>query len=141
MRGDGPKAVDWLFRSFQAGHAHPEGTILYWYVEYLDRGKTALARQLLERGARAYPGSEELARELGLVRYKSKDCPGAWDAVARFEPTTQSPDTLNSMGLFQTCLGRRDEAAALFRRSLAIKPEQPGAIQSLKVLQAGSLRE
>ncbi len=55
-RGDGPKAIDWLFRSFQAGHAHPEGTILYWYVEYLDRGKTALARQLLERGAQAYPG-------------------------------------------------------------------------------------
>jgi len=135
MRGDGPKAIDWLFRSFQAGHAHPEGTILYWYVEYLDRGKPAFARQLLERGARAYPGSEELARELGLVRYKSKDCAGAWDAVARFEPATQSPDTLNAMGLFKTCLGRRDEAAALFRRSLAIKPDQPGAIQSLKVLQ------
>ncbi len=137
MRGDGPKAIDWLFRSFQAGHAHPEGTILYWYVEFLDRGKTALARQLLERGAQAYPGSEELARELGLVRYKSKDCPGAWDAVARFESTTQSPDTLNAMGLFKTCLGRRPEAAELFRRSLAIKADQPGAIQSLKVLQSG----
>jgi predicted AlkP superfamily phosphohydrolase/phosphomutase/Tfp pilus assembly protein PilF len=138
MRGDGPKAIDWLFRSFQAGHAHPEGTILYWYVEYLDRGKTALARQLLERGAQAYPGSEEIAREIGLVRYKSKDCQAAWDAVARFEPTTQSPDTLNAMGLFKTCLGRRDEAAALFRRSLAIKPGQPGAVQSLKVLEAAA---
>ena len=28
------------------------------------------------------PASEEIARELGLVHYKSKDCPGAWDAVA-----------------------------------------------------------
>jgi tetratricopeptide (TPR) repeat protein len=135
MRGDGPKAADWLFRSFQAGHAHPEDTILLWYVEYLDRGKAALARQLLERGAQAYPGNENLSRELGLVRYKSKDCPGAWAAVARFEAATQTPDTLNAMGLFKTCLGRRAEAADLFRRSLAIEPDQPGAMQSLKVLQ------
>ena len=137
MRGDGPHAIDWLFRSFQAGHANPEGTILFWYVEYLDRGKGSLARQLIERGAQTYPGSENLARELGLIRYKSQDCPGAWDAVVRFESTTQTPDTLNAMGLFKTCLGRRTEAADLFRRSLAIKADQPGAIQSLKVLQAG----
>ena len=82
------------------------------------------------------PEARSIARELGLVHYKSKDCPGAWDAVARFESTTQSPDTLNAMGLFKTCLGRRDEAAGLFRRSLAIKPDQPGAVQSLKVLEA-----
>ena len=135
MRGDGPKAIDWLFRSFAAGHANPEGTILYWYVEYLDRGKGSLARELLERGAKTYPASETLARELGLVRYKSKDCAGAWDALARFEATTQTPNTLNAMGLFKTCLGQRAQAADLFRRSLTIKADQPGAIQSLKVLQ------
>ena len=136
MRGEGPKANDWLFRSFAAGHANPEGTILYWYVEYLDRGKVAFARDLLERGAKTYPASEPLARELGLMRYRSKDCGGARDALARFETTTQTPDTLNAMGLFKTCLGLRAEAADLFRRSLAIKPDQPGAIQSLKVLEA-----
>ncbi len=138
MRGDGPKAIDWLFRSFQAGHANPEGTILFWYVEFLDRGNGSLAKELLERGAKTYPGSEALARELGLTRYKAKDCAGAWDSVARFQATTQAADTLNAMALFKTCLGRRDEASDLLRRSLAIKPDQPGALQSLKVLQKGS---
>ncbi|HKD19346.1 MAG TPA: alkaline phosphatase family protein [Thermoanaerobaculia bacterium] len=138
MRGEDRAAIDWLFRSFAAGHAEPESTVLAWYVEYQDRGKAGLAKDLLERGARAYPGNEPIARELGLSRYRAKDCPAAWDAVARFEPSTREPDTLNTLGLIQTCLGRRTEAAALFRRSLAIRPDQPGAVEALRVLEKGA---
>jgi tetratricopeptide (TPR) repeat protein len=138
IRGDDRAAIDELFRSFEAGHAQPENTVLLWYVEYQDRGKAAIAQSLLERGARTYPGSEAIARELGLQRYRSRDCPGAWQAVARFERSTQAPDTLNTLALIQTCLGRRTEAAALFRRSLAIRPDQPGAVESLRVLEKAS---
>ena len=135
MRGDGPRAIDWLFRSFEAGHANPEGTILNWYVEYLDRGKSALAKNLLERGARTYPESEAMARELGLVRYRSRDCAGAWNAVARLETTTRAPDTINTLAMIKTCLGQRDEAIALFEKSLSINAQQPAVVRSLNVLQ------
>ncbi len=138
MRGEDRKAVDWLFRSLGAGRANPEGTILSWYVDYEDRGKTRLARDLLEQGARRNPESEAIARELGLVRFRSRDCAGAWDAVARLESTTRAPDTINTLAMIKTCLGRRDEAIALFKKSLSINAQQPVVVQSLNVLQKPS---
>jgi len=134
-RGDDAKAIDWLFRSLQAGHADPEGTVLRWFDEYNEGHKAPQAREVLERAARAYPQNEVIARNLGLLRFKTKDCPGARESVARFEASTQDPDTLNSLALFDTCLGRRDEAIALFQRSLALKPGQTGVIESLNLLQ------
>ena len=139
-RGDDAKAIEWLFRSFAAGHAHPEETILNWYVGFDDRGRKAAVREILERGTRAYPANEAIARELGLVRYHSKDCAGAWQAIFPFESTTRSPDTLNSLALIQVCQGRRSEAIGLLRRSLAIDPNQKGAQQSLELLEKGSAR-
>jgi tetratricopeptide (TPR) repeat protein len=133
-RGEDRKAIDWMFRSLAAGHADPEGTVLRWFSEYHDRGKTGEAREMLERGARAYPANETIARELGLMRFKSKDCSGAWDAVARFAAATREPDTLNALGLFQTCLGKREEAIALFEKSLGLKSAQPAVVQALNLL-------
>jgi tetratricopeptide (TPR) repeat protein len=138
MRGEDRAAIDELFQSFEAGHAEPEKTVLVWYVEYQDRGKAAYANQVLERGARAYPADEPIARELTLQRYRAKNCPAAWQAVARFEVSTKSADTLNTLALIETCLGRRAEAAELFRRSLAIKADQPGALESLRILEKGT---
>jgi len=135
LRGEDEKAIDWLFRSFAAGHAHPEDTILNWYVGFDDRGRTTPARKIIERGARAYPQNESIARELGLIRYHAKDCGGAWEAVSRFEATTQSPETLNTLALIQVCLGRRVEATALLRRSLALRADQPGVSKSLDLLE------
>src|SRR5207248_1816919 len=128
-------AIDWLFRSIGAGHADPEGTILNWFAEYVAGGKREEAREVLERGARQLPSSETIARELGLLRFKSKDCPGAYEAVSRFESSSQDRTTLNTVALFKTCLGRRDEAVALFQKSLALQPNQPGVVQSLNLLQ------
>ena len=133
-RGDDPQAIDWLFQSLAAGHADPEGTILRWYVAYDEEGKHARAREVLDRGSRAYPASEAIAREVGLLHYRARDCRGAWDSVARFAPASQTPDTLNVMALFQGCLGRRDEAIAYFERSLAIKPDQPAVTRSIEGL-------
>jgi hypothetical protein len=57
--------------------------------------------------------------------------------LSRFEASTADPDTLNALGLFQTCLGRRREAMALFERSLAMKPNQPAVVESLNLVRRG----
>ncbi len=137
-RGQDREALDWLFQSLAAGHADPEGTVLQWFGEYKDRRKEGPAREVLERGARAYPANEVIGRELGILRFQGKDCPGALEAVARFEPTSRDPDTINALALFQTCMGRPGEAMALFEKSLQLKPGQPGVIQSLNLLKQRS---
>jgi predicted AlkP superfamily phosphohydrolase/phosphomutase/Tfp pilus assembly protein PilF len=137
-RGDDRRAIDGLFQSLSFGHADPEGTILQWYGYYGEEKKSREAREVLERGLRAYPSSEPIAVELGLSRFRAKDCPGAFEAVSRFEAASQDPRTLNAIGLFQTCLGHRDSAEAMFRRSLQIQPDQPGVAQALKMLQKGA---
>ena len=133
-RGDDRKAIEWLFRSCQAGHADPDGTILQWFVDYDALGKRAQARQVLERGVKAYPSSEAIARELGLEHYRAKRCAAAWETVARFEAVSRTPDTLNVLALFKGCLGHRDESIAFFERSLAIRPDQPAVIRSIDAL-------
>ncbi|HYT33131.1 MAG TPA: tetratricopeptide repeat protein, partial [Thermoanaerobaculia bacterium] len=67
-------------------------------------------------------------------RFKQKDCPGGFAVLAPFGAKTSDPNTLNSLALLQTCLGKREEAVALLERSLSLKPDQPGAIQSLNLL-------
>jgi predicted AlkP superfamily phosphohydrolase/phosphomutase/tetratricopeptide (TPR) repeat protein len=131
---DDARALDWLFRSLQAGHADPEGTILRWASEYEEDGRKERALEVLDRGAKAYPASEAVARELGIQRFRAKDCPGALAAVSRFRETAADPNTINAMALFETCLGKRDEALALFDRSLKMNPNQPGVQHSIDLL-------
>jgi predicted AlkP superfamily phosphohydrolase/phosphomutase/Flp pilus assembly protein TadD len=133
-RKDDSRALDWLFRSLAAGHADPEGTIVRWADEYEQDGKSARAVEVLERGAKAYPSSEQVARELGVTRFRAKDCPGALAAVEKFREAAADPNTINAMALFETCLGRRDEALALFDRSLKMNPNQPGVQHSIDLL-------
>jgi len=136
-QGEDRKARDWLFRSLAAGHADPEGTIRHWFAVYQEDKRPAAALSLLERAAQEYPGSEIYARELGFARFRRKDCSGAYVAVARFETSTSDPNTLNALGLFQTCLGKRESAVRLFERSLAAKPDQPAVVESLSVVKRG----
>jgi predicted AlkP superfamily phosphohydrolase/phosphomutase len=137
-RGDDRRAIDGFFQSLSFGHADPDGTVLQWYGYYQEKGKDEAAREVLERGARAYPASEPIAVELGLSRFRAKDCAGAYEAVSRFEASTRDTRTLNAAALFQTCLGRPEAALALFRRSLAIQPDQPGVVRSMNLLQRGA---
>ncbi len=138
MKGEDAKAIDWLFRSLDAGHAEPERTVADWVGEYEEKKKAAAAISLLERGTEKFPGNEPFARELGLLKFKGpRDCPGAYRALSRFEQQTTDTDTLNALGLFQTCLGRRREAVGLFERSLALKPDQPAVVQSLNIVRRG----
>lgn len=141
MKGEDVKAEEWLLRSLDAGHAEPERTIADWVGEYEHKGKPAAARSLLEKAVQRFPDNEPFARELALLRFqKWRDCPGAWEALSRFESKTEEPDTLNALGLFQTCLGRRREAVALFERSLKRKPDQPAVVRSLTIVRRGISR-
>lgn len=134
-QGHDARARDWLFRSFETGHADPEGTLQGWVNWYADAGKSAAALELLEEAVRRYPQSEPFTRALALARFKRKDCSGGLAVLSPFEAKTSDPGTLNSLALLNTCVGKRDEAIGLLKRSLAIRPDQPGAIQSLNILQ------
>jgi hypothetical protein len=139
MKSEDPKAQEWLFRSLDAGHAEPERTIADWVGVYEDQEKLPAARALLERAVQRYPENEPFARELSLLKFKRwRDCPGALESLSRFESKTSDTDTLNALALFQTCLGRRGEAIALFERSLALKRDQPAVVQSLNMVRRGN---
>jgi predicted AlkP superfamily phosphohydrolase/phosphomutase/Tfp pilus assembly protein PilF len=133
-RGETASALDWLFRSLAAGHPDPQGTILQWAAEYDRTGKPEAARAVLDRAAAAYPDNEVVSRELGLLRFRSHDCEGALHAVSKFEAATSDPVTLSTLGLFETCLGRREAAIRYFEKSLAVKPGQPNVVEALRLV-------
>ena len=134
---DYARAREWLFKSFAAGHADPQGTLLGWINWYEEHGARGEIGPLLEAAVSASPDNEGYARMLGLSRFRRKDCPGAWQALGPFAEKTSDPTTLNTAALIQTCLGRRDDAILLLEKSLSLNPDQPGAIQSLKILREG----
>ncbi|MDQ2871093.1 MAG: hypothetical protein M3S32_10140, partial [Acidobacteriota bacterium] len=136
--GKDVEAQEWLFRSLAAGHADPPGTLRQWADDYERRGKVREARALAERALREIPANEPVAREAALARFKSRDCAGAMNALKTFETTTREVDTLNALGLFHTCLGEREEAERLFQRSLAMNANQPGVVESLRVVRGGA---
>lgn len=134
--GDDARAREWLFRSLTAGHAEPEATLASW-IEWYDDNRRPAAVPLLEEAVKKYPANEAFARSLAIARFKRKDCSAAYALLAPFEAKTSDPNTLNTLALLETCLGRRQEAISLLERSLAIKADQPGAIQSLDLLKRG----
>lgn len=127
-------ARDFLFRALAAGHADPAGTILGWASEYRSARKPASETELLRRASTVFPGDEPIARAFGDALFRRHDCAGAEQALARFGEAAREPETLNGLGLYETCLGHRDHAVELFHRSLAMKSDQPGVRQALAVL-------
>ncbi|MDQ2970476.1 MAG: alkaline phosphatase family protein, partial [Acidobacteriota bacterium] len=138
MEGRDREALDWLFRSLSAGHADPPGTVGQWLAEYERLRKPAAARAVGDRALREFPSSEPVALEASLGRFRQRDCAGAFDALRAFEAPTRDPKTVNALGLYETCLGRREEAARLFERSLALDAHQPGVVESLRVVRGGA---
>jgi predicted AlkP superfamily phosphohydrolase/phosphomutase/tetratricopeptide (TPR) repeat protein len=136
--GKDSQAIDFMFQAIAAGHPDADGTILDWALIYGVKGKAKESREVLERGARTFPNSEGIARALAVSYYQSKSCPQADVTLARFEATTANPETLNALALVRTCLGRRDEAVRLFRRSLSINPNQDAVVRSLAVLEGAA---
>lgn len=135
---DAATAETWLWRSIDAGYPDPDGALLNWAIEDLRAGRVARGKKLLERAVGRYADSERLAQQLAFVRFQERDCGGAAGALSRFEAATRQPDTLNSLAMYRACLGSRAEAIALLQRSLAARPDQPEARESLRKLQAAS---
>ncbi len=138
MQARDGEAADWLFRSLRAGHADPPGTIRQWITEYDRLKKPAAGLAIADRALKEYPASEDIVREAAFARFRAHDCAGALAAAGPLESTAKSPQTLNALALFDTCVGRRDDAARLFQRSLALDPNQPGVVQSLRIIQGAA---
>ena len=138
-RADGryARAEEELFRSIAAVGQDPAPALAAWAREDERAGRMKQAISALQRGSRAYPDSEAIARELGLALFRSRDCAGAVRALERFEPATRDSKTLNALALFQTCLENRAEVVRLLERSLALKPDQPDVARSLEVARRG----
>ena len=135
-RSEGKRALarDLLFRAIDAGHPDPSGTLLHWAAEERTAKRSADEIALLDRAAARFPGDERIARTLADGRFRAGDCAGAAAALRPFQERASAAETWNGLGLYATCLGRPDEAASFFRRSLAIRPGQPGVIDALKSL-------
>jgi predicted AlkP superfamily phosphohydrolase/phosphomutase len=133
-RGDTQTAEDWLMRALAVLHSDPETAVVSWSHEYQKDGKSAAARSLLERAARAYPGDESIARDLALLRYRSHDCAGAVAALSHFEAASKDPKTLNDLALFETCLVHREAVIRLLERSLSLNPNQPEVVRTLSAV-------
>ena len=106
-------------------------------MEYQTKNKLAAAGALLEEATKSFPANEPFARELALIQFRARRCDDAYATLSRFEAGTADTDTLNALGLFQTCLGRREEALRLFERSLALNANQPAAVRALEVVRRG----
>ena len=137
-RGNEREAIDWLFRALDGAPAGADAVVVQWARVYAGRGRKAEERAVLERGAEALPDSEPVHRALGVLRFEARDCRGADAALGPLEAGTRSPETLNALALVRACLGRREEAAGLFRRSLAIDPNQATVARSLALLEGGA---
>jgi Flp pilus assembly protein TadD len=136
--GKDREAEDWLFRSLKTGHADPPGTVRQWMAEYERLGRPASGRAIADRALKELPGDESLALEIALERFRSRDCEGASEALSRFESATRETKTLNALGLFDVCQGKREDASRLFERSLALDSNQPGVVESLRVIHGGA---
>ena len=136
-RGQDSQATEWLFRALEAGAPDPDGIVLDWSLQYVQQKRPGEARLVLETGARTFPESEAIQRALALDFYSHRDCGRADRQLSRFETPTRSTDTLNALGLIRACLGRSEDAARLFHRSLAINPAQDTVVRSLAVLESG----
>ena len=131
-RRDFAGAETWLFRALGALKTDPGPAVSGWAREYEKRGQEAAARSLLARASREYPDDEAIARERAVLLHRAGDCRGAAAALAPFEAKTASPQTLNDLALFQTCLADRTAVERLLARSLELDPNQPAVAQALE---------
>jgi len=133
IRGDTKAAEEWFFRSLAALGGDPAPAVLGWSREYQRDGEGIVARSLLERATRIYPGNEEIARDYSFLLFRAKECRKALAALYGFEPATTQPRTVNALALFETCIGNRARVIHLLERSLALNPDQPEVARSLAV--------
>lgn len=136
IQGRWEEARSWLFRSFDAGHAEPEQTVLQWVTAAVQAGKRREASALLETAVSRYPRSEALAVAAARLHFEAKDCAGAVAALSAFGEIG-GRDSANLLGLSELCLGHAERARRLLERSLSLDPAQPPIREALRMLDAG----
>jgi predicted AlkP superfamily phosphohydrolase/phosphomutase len=131
-RGDAKTANKWFFRSVAAVGTDPAAAVVGWAREHEKAGNVEAARTVLAEGLRSYPKNEEIARALAMFDFRRHDCRGGLAALSPFERSSKEPGTFNVLALLQTCLENRPEVVRLLRRSLALDPNQPEVVHSLR---------
>jgi Flp pilus assembly protein TadD len=131
-RGDFRSAEDWLLKALANVRSDPSIAVVGWAREYAKNGRPAASASLLARAANAFPKNEGIARERAKFLHENKDCRGAAGALAEFESATTSPQTLNDLALYETCLKDREAVERLLARSLALDPNQPAVARALE---------
>jgi tetratricopeptide (TPR) repeat protein len=137
-RGDTRSAEDWLLRSLANVKSDPSIAVVSWAREYAKSGRPAASASLLERASASFPDNEGIARERARFLHENKDCRGAAGALARFEGATRSPQTLNELALYETCLQNRGRVEQLLTRSLAMDPNQPAVAHALEKVRSAA---
>ena len=108
-------------------------------INYQRDGKLPRSMALLEHAVEIDPGEDEYWLFLGRYRVEAKDCAGALQAFGRAAPLAPENAAIPaSVGVAHLCLGNREGAAAAFRRSLELDPEQPKVREFLRQLAAQS---
>jgi tetratricopeptide (TPR) repeat protein len=115
-----------LARALAAGYVDGEQQAIARALADHRAGATGRALALLDRALAAKGDSTALRLFRGRFRVDGKDCAGALDdfrAAEALSPADPAPPA--SAGIALLCLGRRGEALASLRRSLALDPDQP----------------
>lgn len=107
-------------------------------IGYQRHGELGRSVKLLERAAAAQPEEKELWLFLGRYRVESRDCRGASVDFARAAAIAPGDPAVHaSAAMAHLCAGERAAAAAAFRRSLELAPDQPRVRELLSQIERG----
>jgi Tfp pilus assembly protein PilF len=115
-----------MARAVGAGFADAPKATIERAIGYQRAGMGKRSLNLLELAVQAKPDDAELHMFRGRYRIEQRDCAGAlqdFREAARIRP--EDPISYASAGLASLCLGDPQAAAAAFRRSLELNPDQP----------------
>jgi Flp pilus assembly protein TadD len=121
-----------LVQAIANGLPEAPGYAIERAMQYQRGGNEARSLKLLEGAVEARPDDPGLRMFRGRYRVGQNDCAGALDDflhVQQIEPN--NPIAWASAGLAEICLGDRQKAAELIRRSLELDPNQPKLRQYL----------
>ncbi len=133
---------DALLHALQNGYFDPEGTVYRRVKLYTEGAKGPDQRRRLVSFMRkvvaAYPREDRYRASLGKALFENEDCASARPIFADLAGRTP-PDfeNLNLLALTCWCLGDAAQAEDAFRKSLAIKPNQPVVREALAHLRKG----
>jgi len=129
-------ADDALTKAVANGHFDAEG-LIYARTD-LYKGRPAQLVSFLKRLVAEAPDRDLPKLLLGQALFQAGNCAGAdalFSEVVRKRPTDR--EALNLNALSSWCLDRSADATALFRRSLAVDPNQPIVRNGLSDLERG----